>query len=119
MYEVRYPNNPMSRTGVLPYPGCLFWLLEEVLTKESACTDIIFEAASLDRNSEGELGSPFQTLLGTCILEALGKVRPQRAELQLRLASSARFLPCHFSLPPFPCSVSNTREMSFSNEKIV
>lgn len=108
------PLNPMSRIGVLPYLGCLFWLLEEVLTKESASTDIIFEAAGLDRNSEGELGSRFLTLLGTCILEALGKVRPQRgAEPQLRLANSVRFLPCHFSLPLFPCPVSHTRELSF------
>ena len=66
------PLNLMSRSGVLPYPGCLFWLLEEVLTKESASTDIIFEAASLDRNNKGELGSRFPTPLGACILEAFG-----------------------------------------------
>lgn len=58
------PLNPMSRMGVLPYPGCLFWLLEEVLTRESASADIIFEAAGLDRNSEGELGSRFPDAAG-------------------------------------------------------
>lgn len=84
----------MSWTGVLPYPGCLFWPLEEVLTEESARVDIIFEAAGLDRNSEGELGSWFPRLLGTCILEALGKVRSQRAaEGQLKLCFPAIFLP--------------------------
>lgn len=87
-------STPMSWTGVLPYPGCLFWPLEEVLTEESARVDIIFEAAGLDRNSEGELGSWFPTLLGTCILEALGKVRSQRAaEGQLKLCFPAIFLP--------------------------
>lgn len=50
-------STPTSRIGVLPYPGCLFWPLEEVLTEESASVDIISEAAGLDRNSEGELGS--------------------------------------------------------------
>lgn len=79
---------------MLPYPGCLFWPLEEVLTEESARIDIIFEAAGLDSHSEGELGSWFLTLLGTCILEALGKVRPQRtAEGQLKLCFPAIFLP--------------------------
>lgn len=89
----------MSWIGVLPYPGCLFWPLEEVLTEESARVDIIFEAAGLDRNSEGELGSWFPRLLGTCILEALGKVRSQRAaEGQLKLCFPAIFLPS-FVLP--------------------
>lgn len=85
------PSTPTSRIGVLPYPGCLFWLLEEVRTEKSASADIIFEAAGLDRNSERGTGFQIPDAARHLHPGGLREGLPQRAaELRLRLCKLSR-----------------------------